>query len=284
MKTLQLVATAETQYAQVSGDNIAYRRFGTGSPLVLANRMRGTLDTWDPLFLSGLAKRHTVVTFDYPGVGYSSGALPDDMAKVSSVVNAFTAAIGVNRFAMLGWSWGGFVTQTYLLDHPDRVTHAVLVGTNPPGPGQLPLQQVFIDRALKPVNDLADEEVLFFEPKSEFSRAAAKASHERIYARPGVAAKIPSQMAVFQLYFKAGEAFKEDALGRREKLTQIRTPILVISGDNDTSTVGQNWFPLIGKLRNTQFVFYSETGHGPQHQHPELSAEYIGEFIARTSK
>ncbi|MCY1458518.1 hypothetical protein D9M71_759090 [compost metagenome] len=96
--------------------------------------------------------------------------------------------------------------------------------------------------------------------------------------------KIPSQLEQFLVYLKAAEAFGEDTLGRRARLTQTRTPMLVISGDNDTSTAGQNWFPLIGQLRNAQFVFYPEAGHGPQHQYPELSAEYIADFIARTSK
>ncbi|WP_198173794.1 alpha/beta fold hydrolase [Lysobacter soli] len=59
-------ATAETRYVQVDGDRIAYRRIGSGSPIVLANRMRGTLDTWDPLFLDTLARNHTVITFDTP--------------------------------------------------------------------------------------------------------------------------------------------------------------------------------------------------------------------------
>ncbi|MDH4582038.1 alpha/beta hydrolase [Pseudomonas sp. BN415] len=280
----QTAATAENQYVEVNGNTIAYRSIGSGSPIVLANRMRGTLDTWDPLFLDKLAERHTVITFDYPGVGYSSGTLPDDLGQVASFVNDFTTAIKLDKFAMLGWSWGGFTTQTLLLDQPERVSHAILVGTNPPGPGQLPIQQVFIERAMKPVNDLDDEEVLFFEPQSEFSRAAAKASHERIYARPDVVSKIPSQMEQFLVYLKAAEAFGEDTLGRRARLTQTRTPMLVISGDNDTSTAGQNWFPLIGQLRNAQFVFYPEAGHGPQHQYPELSAEYIADFIARTSK
>ncbi|MHC5348407.1 alpha/beta fold hydrolase [Metapseudomonas furukawaii] len=277
-------ATAENQYVQVNGNEIAYRTFGVGSPIVLANRMRGTLDTWDPLFLDSLADRHTVITFDYPGVGYSSGTLPDDLGEVARFVSDFTTAIGLDSFAMLGWSWGGFTTQTLLLDQPERVTHAILVGTNPPGPGQLPIQQVFIDRAMKPVNDLDDEEVLFFEPRSAFSRAAAKASHDRIYARPDVVSKIPSRLEQFMVYLKAAEVFREDALGRRAGLTRTRTPMLVISGDNDTSTAGQNWFPLIGQLQNAQFVFYPESGHGPQHQYPELSAEYIADFIARTSR
>lgn len=277
-------ATADNQYVQVNGDTIAYRSIGSGSPIVLANRMRGTLDTWDPLFLDKLAERHRVITFDYPGVGYSSGTLPDDLGQVAGFVNDFTVAIKLDTFAMLGWSWGGFTTQTLLLDQPERVTHAILVGTNPPGRGQLPIQQVFIERAMKPVNDLDDEEVLFFEPKSAFSRAAAKASYERIYARPDVVSKIPSRLEQFLVYLKAAEVFHEDAPGRRARLTQTRTPMLIISGDNDTSTAGQNWFPLIGQLRNAQFVFYSEAGHGPQHQYPELSAEYIADFIASTSR
>lgn len=282
--SLSQAATTKTNYVQINGNRIAYRAIGSGSPIVLANRMRGTLDTWDPLFLDTLAEHHTVITFDYPGVGYSTGILPEDIEQVAGFVDDFATAIGLDKFAMLGWSWGGFTTQTLLLDQPERVTHAILVGTNPPGPGQLPIQQIFIERAMKPVNDLDDEEVLFFEPKSAFSRAAAKASRERIYSRPDVVSKIPSRMEQFMVYLKAAEVFGEDASRRRARLAQVRTPMLVISGDNDTSTAGQNWFPLIGQLRNAQFVFYPEAGHGPQHQYPELSAQYIADFISRTSK
>lgn len=275
---------AETRYVTVNGDRIAYRSLGKGSPIILANRMRGTLDTWDPLFLDTLAAQHRVITVDYPGVGYSSGKLPADMIQVADFLSGFADALKLDRFAMLGWSWGGFASQTLLLQAPQRVTHAILVGTNPPGPGQLPIQQVFIERAIKPVNDLADEEILFFEPKSAFSRAAAKASRERIYARPDVVSKIPDTMEEFQVYFKAAEVFREDGAGRREQLTRSRTPLLILCGDNDTSTPGQNWFPLVGQLPNAQLLVYPESGHGPQHQYPELSAEYIARFIARTAR
>jgi pimeloyl-ACP methyl ester carboxylesterase len=276
-------AAAQTQYVQVDGSRIAYRAIGSGSPIVLANRLRGTIDTWDPAFLDKLAERHTVITFDYPGIGYSTGKMPDDIAQIARVINEFTVAIKLEKFTMLGWSWGGAAAQAVLLDQPERVTHAVLIGTNPPGRVEIPLQQEFLERAVKPVNDLADEEVLFFEPRSEFSRAAARASHDRIYSRPEVVSKIPSKMEQFQVYFTAAEGFHEDKTSRRRKLTEIRTPILVISGDHDISTAGQNWFPLIGQLRNAQFLFYSETGHAPQHQYPELSAEYIIDFLASTS-
>lgn len=243
--------------------------------------MRGTLDTWDPLFLDSLARNHTLILFDYPGIGYSDGALPEKMEELSRFVDQFTTAVGVKQFAMLGWSFGGLVAQTYLLDHPERVTQGILVGTNPPGENAVPLQPAFLERAMKPVNDLADEEVLFFEPKSERSLREARASHDRIYARPGVTARIPSTQEQFQRYFHAVQDFHADVPKRCESLMSASQPILVLSGDHDISTAGQNWFPLIGRMRNTQFLFYSQAGHAPHHQHPEWAAQAIADFLAR---
>ena len=270
---------ARTQFVQVRDARIAYRVIGQGDPIVLATRLRGTLDTWDPLFLDLLAQRYKVITFDYPGVGYSSGVMPDDLSSMSAYVEEFTRAIDVDKFAVLGWSWGGLVAQTLAVDLPERVTAVILVGTNPPGAVPFPAKQAFLDRALKPVNDLADEEVLFFEPKSPASREAAKRSHDRIYARPGVTERIPARMEQFQIYFKAAQAFREDKVGLREQLQRLRTPMLIISGDNDPSTPGQNWFPLMGQLLNAQLMMYSLTGHAPQHQHPELSTQHIDTFL-----
>jgi pimeloyl-ACP methyl ester carboxylesterase len=277
-------ATAETRYVQVGDSKIAYRSIGKGSTLVLANRMRGTLDTWDPLFLDKLAESHTVITFDYPGIGYSAGKLPPDMVKVAEFIEQLVVALKLDKFAVGGWSWGGFSFQSYLLAYPHRVTHAVLMGTNPPGPGQIPIEKVFLDRAFKPVNDLADEEVLFFEPESEFSRRMAKASRDRIYARPGVVDRIPSKFEEIQAFISAHDTFREDKLGRREQLLKTRIPILIICGDHDTSTQAENWYPLVGKFSNAQLVVYPESGHGPQHQYPELTARYITDFIKYTSR
>ena len=274
----QSAASAPTQYVEVSGNRIAYRTFGSGAPLVLLNRMRGTLDTWDPLFLDSLAKTNRVVTVDYPGVGYSSGAFPADMAAASAFVNAFATAISLKRMAVLGWSWGGLAAQAVLLRYPEMVSQAILVGAAPPGPGQAAIQQVWLERALKPVNDLDDEVILFFEPKSDSSRRAARLSHDRIYARPDVVSKIPATQKEFQAYLKAGEGFRADA-ARRQQLIQSQIPMLILCGDNDPSVPATNWYPLIGQIPRAQLVVLPESGHGPQHQYPELSAKYIIAFL-----
>lgn len=271
-------ATAPTRYVEVAGSRIAYRTVGSGPPMLLLNRMRGTLDTWDPLFLDEVARSNRVITVDYPGVGYSGGMLPAEIGEAADFALAFVDALGIDRFALLGWSWGGTVAQTLLVEHPGRATHVVLIGTAPPGPGGVPIQPAFLERAFKPVNDLADEIVLFFEPASEASRAAAQASHDRIYARPGVAERIPSKPEEIGAYLKAAASYREDVSGRRDRLLITRTPILVLSGDNDISTAVENWFALKGRIPTAHLVVYPQAGHAPQHQHPELAAAQIALF------
>jgi pimeloyl-ACP methyl ester carboxylesterase len=274
----EAAATAPNLFVEVGGNRIAYRAVGGGPPMVLLTRMRGTLDTWDPLFLDELARSNRVITVDYPGIGYSSGALPTEIGDVADFVAAFADAIALDRFVLLGWSWGGTVTQTFLVEHPGRATHAVLIGTVPPGKGGLPVQQAFLERAFKPVNDLDDEVVLFFEPASAASRAAAKASRERIHSRPGVAERIPSTPGAIQAYIDAAQSYRDDAAGRLGRLQATRTPILVISGDNDISTPVENWFALNRRIPNAHLIVYPESGHGPQHQYPELAAAQIALF------
>lgn len=272
---------APTGTVKVGNDTVAYRTLGAGRPLLMVNRFRGTVDTWDPAFLDQLGKHHALYLFDLPGIGYSKGVQPDSMERGVELLDGFAAALGLEEFDLLGWSWGGLLSQAYAIDRPGRVRRLVLLATNPPGHNEIPLQPAFLERALKPVNDLADEEVLFFEPASESSREAARLSRERIRRRGGVDEHIPSDPAQFERYFKAAGGFHADPAGRRDRLGQVMVPILVIAGDHDTSTAGQNWFPLIGKLPTARFVFYSDSGHAPHHQYPDEVAGVITDFLER---
>lgn len=269
---------SKTEFANVSGRRLAYRSIGKGTPIILVNRFRGTLDTWDPLFLDKLARNHRVITFDYTGIGYSTGELPTDIIAVAQDVKDLAQYLKLQKVIIAGWSYGGLVSQVAALQNPDLVTHTILLGTGPVGKREVPLEQAFLDSALKPVNDFNDEVILFFEPKSDASRVAAKASHDRIAKRIDVS-KIPSTMNVFDRYFKGAATATEDAGGYREKLKNTKMPILVISGDHDISFAVENWFPLIRQLPTTQIIILPLTGHGPQHQYPELVTAYIEAFL-----
>lgn len=274
----QNAASSKTQYAATGDRKIAYRSIGKGTPIILVNRFRGTLDTWDPLFLDKLAENYNVITFDYTGIGSSTGTLPTDIPTVAKDIKDLSDALKLKKIIVLGWSYGGLVAQAATFQYPELVTHSILVGTNPPGKNEIPLEQVFFDRALKPINSFDDEIILFFEPKSESSKKAAQLSHDRIYKRIDVS-KIPATQEVFERYFKGGAGFREDKQNFREQLQTTQTPILVISGDHDISFAVENWFALLRELPTTQMIVFPHTGHAPQHQYPELTANYIHNFI-----
>ncbi|SFD09640.1 alpha/beta fold hydrolase [Flavobacterium phragmitis] len=282
MSTSKINATnSETQYATFSDRTIAYRSIGEGNPIILINRFRGTLDTWDPLFLDLLAVKHQVITFDYSGIGYSTGTLPTDVKVVAKDVKDLADYLKIKKAIFMGWSYGGLVTQAAMHQYPELVTHTILLGTGPIGPRVVPLEQSFLDHALKPINDFNDEVILFFEPESEESVKAAKASHDRIAQRIDVS-KIPSTMEVFQLYFAGGENAAEDKENYRDKLKTTQTPILIISGDHDTSFAVENWYPLTKQLPTSQLILLPQTGHAPQHQNIPLVVNYIDNFLQHT--
>jgi pimeloyl-ACP methyl ester carboxylesterase len=61
------------KFIETSDRKIAYHSIGKGLPIIMVNRFRGNLDTWDPAFLDALASRFYVITIDYSGIGLSTG-------------------------------------------------------------------------------------------------------------------------------------------------------------------------------------------------------------------
>jgi len=87
--------TAPTRFVDVGGRTLAYRTVGDGQPIVLCNRFRGVLDLWDPAFLESLAARaFKVVTFDYSGLGQSTGEKTYNPASLARDAKDLIDALG----------------------------------------------------------------------------------------------------------------------------------------------------------------------------------------------
>lgn len=276
--------SAPTQWIERNGRRLAYRRIGAGTPLVLCTRFRGTLDTWDPAFLDALAGRgFEVVTFDYSGLGLSTGARSYDPTALAGDALDLIDGLGFGRVVLGGWSLGGIAAQVFLAMHPARVASLVLIGTGPPGSTAVkPPEPLFFATAAHAENSFEDEVILFFEPASAASRAAARRSHDRIAARVGdVSPAVPWDWAAAHLATRtSGPLFPSDAVLAVLKATTV--PILHLGGDHDISFPVENWYALNPTLPTVQLVTFPRTGHGPQHQHPDASAAIIEAFV-RTS-
>ncbi len=277
--------TAPNQTVDVDGRTLAYRTFGTGPNLVLCIRLRGTMDSWDPLFLDQLAERFTVTVFDYSGLGYSTGDPSYGKTDMAKDVNDLVDALELGPVIIGGWSLGGFAAMVFTALHPEKVSHVLAIGTMPPGLMVKPSEDLFFPTAMKPVYDAEDEYILFFEPNSTRSRALADASLARIAER-GEITDFATPAEVFNTSLIASTdpttPFPDPDGAYAQFFATTDIPVLALSGDHDLVFPVENWYAVNDTWPTLFVATWPESGHGPQHQYPEMSADVIASFVTHT--
>ena len=275
-------STTPTRFADLQDRKIAYRRFGSGTPIVLNVRFRGTMDSWDPLFLDELSKNFEVIVYDYSGLGASTGNPSYDRASLVKDAKDLIDNLGFETVVIGGWSLGGVVAQKFTATHPDLVSHTVLIGTAPPGTPEKGGERLFMETAMHPNNGLDDQIILFFEPTSERSRDAAKHSLDRIESRKADRSPQIAESVFLKLLSEAKDrtTIYPDPDGADGKLLASGPrPILVVSGDHDIACPIENWLPLTTKWRSLHLLSIPQAGHGPHHQEPVFCAETVAAFV-----
>lgn len=278
-------ATAATQFVEVGGRKLAYRSVGQGKPLVLCHRFRGVLGLWDPAFIDALATEgFQVITFDYSGIGLSTGQPSYNPAAMVKDAKDLIDALRLKDAVIGGWSIGGIVAQIYLAMFGADVSHVVLLATTPPGKLVKGGEQLFYDAAAVPGIGLDNFTTIFFEPKDEGSRAASKRSFDRILAQKVPRSPdVPADWAMAQI----GNTPRNPVFPVEEVLQVLKSttvPILHLGADHDIVFPVENWYALNGQLPTTRLITYPKTGHGPQNQFPEEAARHIAGFVRTTRK
>src|SRR5438309_8766575 len=104
---------------------------GEGPPVVLLHGQPGSGADWARAS-SLLASTNTVVVPDRPGYGRTGGRALGFRANAAAVV-ALLDRLGLERAAMVGYSWAGGVALALAEDHADRVSGLALVASVSPG-------------------------------------------------------------------------------------------------------------------------------------------------------
>lgn len=120
---------------RLAGDiEVAYSTVGSGPPLIVPPPWVSHLElAWaippERRFWEAIATHRTVVRYDKPGTGMSSGpvAVPSLEGEMT-LIGAITEALGVTRFDVLGTSMAAAVSAAWAAEHPETVDRLVLYG------------------------------------------------------------------------------------------------------------------------------------------------------------
>ncbi|RPE39652.1 pimeloyl-ACP methyl ester carboxylesterase [Streptomyces sp. Ag109_O5-1] len=135
MKHMNIPGFQQRRVPVVDGVSLHAAVGGSGSPVVLLHGFPQTHLMWRHV-AAGLAADHTVICPDLRGYGASdkpAGADGSSYSKrtMAADVVALARALGHERFALAGHDRGALVAFRAGLDHPDAVTHLVLLDVLP---------------------------------------------------------------------------------------------------------------------------------------------------------
>lgn len=121
-----MAAPIPTQLIELSCGPLAYRRGGSGIPLILIHGWRGTSNHWQEI-LASLADMREVHAFDLPGHGDTP---PRDALLTPEGLAALTLEYadraGLTEFDLVGHSFGAVVAVAVATRQPRRVRRLVL--------------------------------------------------------------------------------------------------------------------------------------------------------------
>jgi pimeloyl-ACP methyl ester carboxylesterase len=282
-RTVRYAELPNSLVSAQNGIDYAYRDTGPGdgTPLVLLQHFRGNLDNWDPALIDALAADRRVVTFDYPGVGGSTGETAHNVDQMAHESIAFIEALGTGQADLLGFSIGSFVAQQIALTRPALVRRLVLASAAPQGAAGMHGWAAEVIGAIGAPQTSPEEYLDVFFARSEASRGAGQQALQRMYARTedrDAATTWATRQAQYDAVCTWG--IPDHALLQR--LSCLQLPVFVANGDSDPMILPHYSYLLAGLIPQAVLKIYPDSAHGFLFQHHAGFAADVSAFLSDT--
>lgn len=280
--------------APAAGVELRWHSYGEGPPLLVLNGGPGVSSTHFAGLAARLAKLgdgQRVILFDQRGTGGSElERLDEESVNVAAMiedVEALRRALDIERWAVLGHSWGGMYGMLYATAHPERVERLVLSASGGATLEWLGYVGANIRKHMGPERRESYER--FMDPPSGMD--ADTANRRRVEAMAAAYVYDPENIPfVIEALTREGANFPEVRglvyadLDRTDydlldELAALQTPTLILHGRQDL--LGEA-VPLQthAALRNSELVWLDECAHYPWLDAPDAYFGAIERFLA----
>jgi proline iminopeptidase len=261
---------------------------GHGPPLLLMHGGPGA-DHWTMRPFRRLSDRFTLVFYDHRCNGRSTGAAVETMTfdNLTADADALRQALGFERWAVLGHSFGGHVALEYALRYPDRLSHLVLLDTG----ADSRWSRVNAPRLVAERGDGAEKAELVrrwfhgeFEPRQMLPILMRLGSiynpHTNLLGSArmllhGWRTKLRPETLIF-----AGQDLL-DGWSVIDRLGEITAPTLVIAGRDDFVFPPDAQQELASGITGARLVLIDRAGHNPHDERTAEVMDTVGDALAQ---
>jgi len=273
---------SEVQMIKLGNVTLGYRTIGKGPLLILLHGMLTNMHSWDPDLLKKLSENFQVLIFDYPGIGYSTyKKMQFSVATIVDCLHGLIDKLKLKPYAIIGYSFGGFIAQKFAIKYPKELKALVLIGSMCGGN-----EATWCDeKILQKIERASAKETSGEEQFNQMmSVMFTEATLPRLIARMK---KVITTAAIeglvsFEMQEKERQVVDSfrDNNQLAEQITKLKLPVLVIAGKQDVIVPFANAELLQKKLPNAKLVSYDDAGHGLFYQYPLDIADNIKEFLS----
>lgn len=271
-------ATVPTRFVEANGIKFAYRAYGKEDdlPVIYFTHLTANLDNCDPRIMDAIAAHRQIISFDYRGVGATTGKQGESIPDMAKDAIAFIHALGYKQVDIVAFSMGGFITQEILLVEPQLVRKAILAGTGPRGGEGIPdvVGRTYSD-ILKGLLTFRDPKFYLFFTQNKIGKDAARGFLKRLKERK------ENRDKKVKLYVlkKQLKAIKKWGYDKPADLSAFTLPVFIANGDADRMVPTQLSHDMAKRFPNAQIKIYPNSGHGGIFQyHKEFIPQAI-EFL-----
>jgi pimeloyl-ACP methyl ester carboxylesterase len=234
---------------------IYYEEDGEGAPLLLIPGFGTGLWIWFKQ-VPAFAKKFRAITFDPRGISRSTA--PDEPVTIRTIADdaaELLRALSIESAHILGASFGGFVAQEFALSYP-RMTRSLLLcctsfgGPRHVAPSVETLQALASTKGLNTQERVRENLLLAFSPW--FIERHREEVEQVIELR--AQNFVPEHAYLHQL--QAALAFNTE-----ERVSQVKAPTLVLTGDADTIVPPENSRNLAALIPHARLVLIAGGSH-----------------------
>ncbi len=276
---IEKYAYENSQFLELDGMKVHYRINGAGpETVVLLHGTAASLHTWEG-WTKELEKSYRVVSFDMPGFGITGPEPNGDYTRERYLkfIDDVLMELGIDSCYMAGNSFGGYMTWSYAVHHPEKVMKIAILNSSGYPRGDQPTPVSFKMQKmewLKPV-------LTTLTPKSLVRRSV-----EVVYFDDS---KIKEENVERYHDMLLREGNREGLMGKSlqikydyvDEIKQIQCPTLIMWGDSDRLVSVEAAPKFHADIPNSELLIYENMGHVPMEEIPEKSAADFIAFLER---
>ncbi len=288
------------QYYTINGAKLWTVRFGKGAPLFFISGGPGG-NHYGMRSFDSLSTTNTLIYYDAFGRGKSDTALHVSEYTLDRDIEdleGLRKAMGYDKIAVLGHSYGGVVAQGYAIKYPNRVSHLI----NANSFHSFLMWQANDDNCNHEIKTNYPEVWDTLMIVREQGYISSDPIHQEIYGRVPYGflyAYNPEKFVgrrrkpypnpfnsalYYQMVGKDGDFIVGSDIGTfdyRQQLRHLKMPILIVAGRFDRVAVPKEMEKYKRFCPQAQYVMFEKSGHNPQVEEPEKLFPILREFLSK---